>query len=113
MNQDSKKLQLTQEGFDSLKKELEELVSVKRPKLVDRLSYARSQGDLSENSDYTNAKEELEFLDGRIDELTYVIENAIIAKNSTANPKIIMTIVVFLEKKFLLKPLQEQFTTKS
>ena len=89
MNQDSKKLQLTQEGFDSLKKELEELVSVKRPKLVDRLSYARSQGDLSENSDYTNAKEELEFLDGRIDELTYVIENAIIAKNSTAKSSLI------------------------
>ncbi len=40
-------LQLTQEGFDSLKKELEELINVKRPKLVDRLSYARSQGDLS------------------------------------------------------------------
>ncbi|MEK7526601.1 MAG: transcription elongation factor GreA [Patescibacteria group bacterium] len=74
-------LQLTQEGFEALKKELEELIDVKRPKLVDRLSYARSQGDLSENSDYTNAKEELEFLDGRIDELTYVCENAIIAKN--------------------------------
>jgi transcription elongation factor GreA len=82
---DKSKLKLTKEGFEALKKELEELINVKRPKLVDRLSYARSQGDLSENSDYTNAKEELEFLDGRIEELTYVIENAIIAKNSNGN----------------------------
>lgn len=75
------KLQLTQEGFAALKAELDELVNVKRPKLVDRLAYARSQGDLSENNDYSNAKEELEFLDGRIDELKYVTENATVVKN--------------------------------
>lgn len=44
--------------------------------MVDRLSNARSQGDLSENSDYQSAKEELEFLDGRIDELAAVLKNA-------------------------------------
>lgn len=69
-------LKLTKQGLEDLKKELSELVNVKRPKLVDRLSNARSQGDLSENSDYQSAKEELEFLDGRIDELTEVIKNA-------------------------------------
>lgn len=88
MNNNLSHLQLTQEGFDALKKELEELINVKRPKLVDRLAYARSQGDLSENSDYTNAKEELEFLDGRIDELTYVIENAQIAKHGASKSQI-------------------------
>lgn len=74
-------VQLTQQGFAALKLELEELVNIKRPKLVERLAYARSQGDLSENNDYANAKEELEFLDGRIDELGYVIENACVVKN--------------------------------
>lgn len=88
MSTDLSHLQLTQEGYDGLKKELEELINIKRPKLVDRLSYARSQGDLSENSDYTNAKEELEFLDGRIDELTYVIENAQIAKNGKSKNEV-------------------------
>lgn len=68
--------QLTQSGYDNLKSELDELVEVKRPKLVERLSYARSQGDLSENSDYINAKEEMEFLDGRIAELEDVLKNA-------------------------------------
>jgi len=48
----------------------------KRPKVVERLANARSQGDLSENSDYQNAREELEFLDGRINELGEVIKNA-------------------------------------
>ena len=69
-------LKLTKQGLDTLKAELEELRDVKRPKLVDRLSYARSQGDLSENADYQSAKEELEFLDGRIDELEEVVKNA-------------------------------------
>lgn len=72
------KIQLTKNGQADLKSELSELKDVKRPKLVDRLSNARSQGDLSENSDYQSAKEELEFLDGRIDELENVLKNAII-----------------------------------
>jgi len=76
-----KKIQLTKQGLEELKKELEELVSVKRPKMVERLAYARSQGDLSENSDYANAKEELEFTDGKIEELEEVIATAEIVKN--------------------------------
>lgn len=72
----TKKVQLTQKGFDALKSELEVLVETKKPKLIDRIANARSQGDLKENSDYQNAKEELEFLEGRIDELKDVIKNA-------------------------------------
>ncbi len=79
-------LQLTKEGFQELKVELEKLVEVKRPRLVERISNARQQGDLSENSDYANAKEELEFLDGRIDELEAVIKDAQIV-HSNGNSK--------------------------
>jgi transcription elongation factor GreA len=75
------KIQLTQNGLEALKNELNDLVSVKRPALVDRLSNARSQGDLSENSDYQNAKEELGFLEGRIEELEAVIKNAKVVKD--------------------------------
>lgn len=77
----NKKIQLTKGGLDALQKELEELLNIKRPKLVDRLSYARLQGDLTENSDYHNAKDELEFLDGRIQELEHVIKNAVVVRN--------------------------------
>jgi len=72
-------LKLTKDGQEALQAELDVLVNDKRPKLVDRLSYARAQGDLAENSDYQSAKEELEFLDGRIDELTDVLKTASVA----------------------------------
>jgi len=69
-------VKVTKKGLAELKAEMAELRGVKRPHLVDRLSNARSQGDLSENSDYQSAREELEFLDGRIDELEEVLKNA-------------------------------------
>ena len=69
-------VKLTKEGYETLKKELAALVDEKRPQIVERLSFARQQGDLTENSDYTNAKEELEFLDGRISELETVLKTA-------------------------------------
>lgn len=76
----TQKTQMTQEGYASLKKELEGLKD-KRPVVVERLANARSMGDLSENNDYHNAKEALEFLDGRIDELEEVLVHAEIVKN--------------------------------
>lgn len=78
----TKKIQLTVKGLDALKNELGELLNKKRPSLVERLSNARSQGDLSENSDYQNAKEELEFLEGRIEELQAVIKTAKVVSSS-------------------------------
>src|SRR3989338_8812442 len=77
-----KDIKLSKEGLNNLKAELGELKDMKRPKLVDRLSNARSQGDLSENSDYQSAKEELEFLDGRIDELEEVVKNALVVSTN-------------------------------
>jgi transcription elongation factor GreA len=79
------KVQLTKVGFESLQKELDELVNGKRPKFVDRLANARSQGDLAENSDYQNAKDELEFLDGRIEELENVLKNASVVRGKNGD----------------------------
>ncbi|HWA52106.1 MAG TPA: transcription elongation factor GreA [Patescibacteria group bacterium] len=78
----NKPVQLTEKAFGDLQKELKELTDVKRPKLVERLSHAMAEGDLAENSDYHNAKEELEFLDGRIDELSVVVNNAVITNDN-------------------------------
>ncbi len=80
-----KEIKITEEGFKALKLELGDLRDTKRPKLVDRLANARSQGDLNENSDYHNAKDELEFLDGRIAELENVIKNAVVVKPTSSN----------------------------
>ena len=81
----SKKIQLTENGQEALRQELAELRDVKRPLLVERLANARGQGDLSENSDYQSAREELEFLDGRISELEEVIKSAAIVKGNGAS----------------------------
>lgn len=80
------KVQITKKGLEALKLELKALVDEKRPALVDRLANARSQGDLAENSDYHNAKDELEFLDGRIEELEQVLKNSeIVAETKNGN----------------------------
>lgn len=66
---------VTKEGLDALKAEYEELVNVKRPEAVTRLATAREQGDLSENSEYTDAKQSLAFIDGRVAELEVVLHD--------------------------------------
>ncbi|HJX45625.1 MAG TPA: transcription elongation factor GreA [Patescibacteria group bacterium] len=83
------KTQVTKKGLEVLQKELEVLVEIKRPKLVERLSFARTQGDLSENNDYQTAKEELEFLDGRIAELEEVLKNVVIVKAKNGHKSLV------------------------
>lgn len=70
------KIQLTQEGYDRLQQELKDLVDQKRPYAVTRLQKARAMGDLSENSEYSAAKEELAFVEGRVREIETLIKNA-------------------------------------
>ena len=79
------KTQLTKEGLDALIKELHELKEVKRPALVERLAHARAEGDLSENSDYQNARDELEFLDGRIAEYQEIIKRVEVVEHNGKN----------------------------
>jgi transcription elongation factor GreA len=69
---------LTAEGAARLKAELEELKGPARDSLAQRLRSAIQMGDLSENADYHKAKEDQGFLEGRIQELEYVIRNAVI-----------------------------------
>jgi transcription elongation factor GreA len=67
---------LTAEGAEKLKVELEQLKGPARVALAKRLRAAIQQGDLSENADYHSAKEEQGFLEGRIQELEYLLSNA-------------------------------------
>lgn len=76
---------LTQDGFEKLKNELHELKNIKRPKILERLKKARGMGDLSENSDYHSAKEELSFLDQRIEEIQRLLDKAKVVMNNSNN----------------------------
>ena len=67
---------ITIEGFEKLKKELEELKNIKRPKIVAAIAEARGHGDLKENAEYHAAKEEQSKIESRIIEINDLIARA-------------------------------------
>jgi transcription elongation factor GreA len=78
---------LTAEGAVELRKELEELINIRRPALAAQLKDAIGQGDLSENADYHDAKEQQAFLEGRIQYLENLLRSAtIIDEDETGVP---------------------------
>ncbi|AGK55014.1 transcription elongation factor GreA [Bacillus sp. 1NLA3E] len=76
---------MTQAGKEKLEHELEQLKTVKRKEVVERIKIARSFGDLSENSEYDSAKEEQAFVEGRITTLENMIRNAKIIEEDEMN----------------------------
>ena len=70
------KFPLTKEGFTALEQELKNLKGVERPNIIAAIAEARSHGDLSENAEYSAAKERQSFIEGRIQELEAVISRA-------------------------------------
>lgn len=87
---DQQKVLFTKSGLDELKREFDALVNVKRPEAVKRVAAAREQGDLSENSEYAAAREELTFIDGRIAELDDIVRNAQLIGNTHSKTTIDM-----------------------
>lgn len=99
---DTKKIYLTKEGLAELKKEYDELVNVKRIDVLARVTQARNMGDLSENAEYVAAREELTFIDGRIDELEIILKQAVIirdAKTSNHAIKLGSTVTLHVDGK--------------
>ncbi len=84
---------LTSEGAAKLEEELEDLIGPQRDALARRLRDAIQMGDLSENADYHKAKEDQGFLEGRIQELEFVLRNAIIV-NTSISPKTLVEVGV-------------------
>ena len=76
---------LTLEGAEKLRAELEDLSNNKRSEIAKRLRHAVEMGDLSENADYIKAKEDQAFLEGRIQELEFILREAIIIEKNEQN----------------------------
>ena len=74
---------MTKKNYEDLKKELEYLVKVKRPEIIERIAEARSHGDLSENAEYDAAREEQRSNEGKIAEIEYKIKNADVREEVT------------------------------
>jgi len=71
-----RKTPLTAHGAELLRKELHQLKTVERPKVIQAIQDARAQGDLSENAEYDAAKERQSFIEGRIAEVESKLANA-------------------------------------
>ena len=93
----SKETILTAEGLKKLEDELENLRSVKRHEVAERIKVAIGYGDISENSEYDDAKNEQAFIEGRILELEQMISTATVIDSASNKEGVVMlgsTVVV-------------------
>ena len=92
---------MTKKNYDDLVAELENLVKVKRPEIIERIAEARSHGDLSENAEYDAAREEQRSNEGKIAELEYQIKNAVIQEDILDNSYVhLESVVTVLDEEF-------------
>jgi transcription elongation factor GreA len=75
---------LSKEGLDKLREELHEMVTVRRAEVAARISDAKEHGDITENAEYEDAKNEQAFVEGRIQTLSALIKNAVLIDDSTS-----------------------------
>jgi len=92
------RIPITQEGYDTLKKELDYLKTVERPENIKAIEEARAHGDLSENAEFHAAKDRQSFLVGRIEELSYKLTNSdVIDPDSLSRDRAVFASRVVLE----------------
>ena len=93
----NKKVPMTKEGYDKIKKDLDHLMKVERPKNIRDIEEARGHGDLSENAEYHAAKERQGHIDAKKRELEYKLSNAqIIDVLKLTNEKVVFGATVTL-----------------
>ena len=87
---------LSKEGLEQIRQELEELVNVRRAEVASRIHEAKEHGDISENAEYEDAKNEQAFVEGRIQALSALIKNAVVIdeNHSTTHVQIGSTVTI-------------------
>ena len=94
---------ISPEGKKRMEAELSELKTVKRKEIVERIELAKEHGDLSENAEYNQAREEQAFIEGRILELENILKNAVIAENHDNSQVQVGSTVILLSSDKQLK----------
>lgn len=89
---------LTPEGREELQRELENLLNVRRPELAMKLKEAVAEGDLKENADYHDTREQQAFVEGRIQYLENVLRSAITIKNDGSTDEVRIGSVVTIRE---------------
>lgn len=90
----SERIVMTKKNYEDLQKELDNLIKVKRPEITERIKEAKSHGDLSENAEYSAAREEQSINESMILALDYKLKNAEIVEEVTDNSYVHMGSVV-------------------
>ncbi|MCE5324722.1 transcription elongation factor GreA [bacterium] len=85
MDFSDEKIVLTRDGYDEIQRELNEIMTVKRPAIIDRIREARQLGDLSENFDYQDAKHSQAMLEARLKELKTILSHASVVETMDNN----------------------------
>lgn len=103
---------ISQEGYRKLEKELEYLKTIKRREIADRIQKAKDMGDLSENAEYSEAKDAQAFNDGRIAELNSMLKNLTVVQNGNGKDSVSMGSHVLVktkkqEKEFIIVSFNE------
>ena len=92
------RIPVTRQGFEALKKELENLKKIERPQNIKAIEEARAHGDLSENAEYAAAKDRQGFIEGRINDLEYKLASVdIIATDKLPKDRAVFGSKVVLE----------------
>ena len=78
----SQEIPITAEGLEDVRRQLDELVRVRRPEIVAKIKAAREHGDLSENFEYHAARNEQSFLETRIRELETIVKNHVLIEST-------------------------------
>ena len=89
---------LTKEGEDELRRELGQLIETRRPALAQKLKDAVAQGDLKENADYHDAKEQLGFVEGRVQHIEAILRQAIIVEDAGPGDEVRFGSTVIIEE---------------
>jgi len=81
---------ISQEGYDKLQKELDHITTVKRREIADRIQKAKDMGDLSENAEYSEAKDAQAFNEGRVAELMQMLKSLTVVESSSSTGTVSM-----------------------
>jgi len=81
---------ISQEGYDKLKDELNLLQTVRRKEIAERIERAKELGDLSENAEYSEAKDAQALNEGRVLELTNVLKNVTVVQHDDSSEQVVM-----------------------
>jgi transcription elongation factor GreA len=88
---------ISRDGLEKLRVELEELVNVRRAEIASRISEAKEHGDITENAEYEDAKNEQAFIEGRIQAVSALIKNAVLIDETTSKTHVQIGSTVELE----------------